>query len=310
MPDVGISACLIGQKVRYDGGHKRSEFCHDELSQHVKLVPFCPEVGIGLGVPRPTIRLQQSGDGVRAVIAKSGEDVTARLAHFADSNAVAFEHLSGYVLCARSPSCGMERVRIYPGEGNAPVQRGTGIFARRLQELYPALPVEEDGRLNDLHLRENFVMRVFVYARWKALPEALSKHELMQFHACHKYLLLAHNQAVYRQLGRRLAQAASIDAAFCQAYITDLMGGLSRPASRQNHTNVLQHIQGYFSSSLSAAEREEMSDLILQYHQGQMPLMAPLTLIQHYLRKHPNEYLAGQVYLTPYPGDLKLRYGL
>lgn len=310
MPNVGISSCLIGQKVRYDGGHKRSQFCQDELAKHVNLVPFCPEVGIGLGVPRPTIRLQQVNNDVRAIVTKTGQDVTDSLQQFADSHSGQFSSFSGYVLCARSPSCGMERVKVYSDKQQMPLSTTAGIFARRLQEMFPALPVEEDGRLNDDHLRENFVMRVFVYARWQELPRPLTKHVITQFHATHKYLLLAHHQQMYRELGRRLAQTETLNDEFQQNYITDLMAALAKPASRENHTNVLQHIQGYFSNSMNAAERAELSSLILEYHDGYVPLMAPLTLLQHYLRQYPNDYLSKQVYLAPYPVDLKLRYGL
>lgn len=306
---VGISSCLMGDEVRFDGGHKKSAFCVDELNRHIELVRFCPEVGIGMPVPRPTIRLEQHDD-VQAVVPKTGENVTSQLAAFADKVQVKVEQLSGYILCAKSPSCGMERVKLYDPETGHAQKAGMGIFAARLKEKNPALPLEEDGRLNDPHLRENFVMRVYVFSQWKEMTQKLSKHQLLQFHQRCKLLLLAHNQQRYRELGKRLGQQKTIDTAFAEQYIIDVMEALAKPASRKNHTNVLQHIQGYFKSDLAHERREELSDIILQYHDGILPLMSPLTLIRHYLREFPKEYLEGQWYLTPYPDDLKLRYGL
>lgn len=307
---VGISSCLLGDEVRFDGGHKRSAFCDDELSRHVEFVRFCPEVGIGLPVPRPTIRLEQHDDVVHAVIPKTGADVTSQLSAFADKIQVKAKHLSGYVLCAKSPSCGMERVKLYDPETGHAKKEAMGIFARRLRELNPALPLEEDGRLNDPHLRENFILRVWVYGHWQALPRPLTKQTLLDFHTRCKLLLLAHDQVAYRELGKRLGEVGVIDETFTEHYIIDLMDALAEPASKRNHTNTLQHIQGYFKGQLTAQQKQELSEMILQYHDGILPIMAPLTLIRHYLREFPNDYLAQQWYIQPYPDDLKLRYGL
>jgi len=315
---VGISACLLGDEVRYDGGHKRSHFCQDELGRHVEFVKLCPEVGIGMPVPRPTIRLESSAEGVQAVVPKTGANVTADLVAFADRAKPKLNTISGYVLCAKSPSCGMERVKLYDPETGHARKEGMGIFAARLRELYPALPLEEDGRLNDPLLRENFVMRVFVYAEWQALTSneapaptpAPTKAQLTQFHARLKYLLLAHSQPVYRELGPWLAQLGTPTTADATHYIESVMTALSAPASKRNHTNVLQHIQGYFKNQLTDQQRQELAELILAYHDDIEPLLAPLTLIRHYLREYPNDYLAQQFYLAPYPRDLKLRYGL
>lgn len=307
---VGISACLLGDEVRYDGGHKRSSFCADELARHVEFVRLCPEVGIGMPVPRPTIRLEQHGDEVRAMIPKTGEDVTAALQGFADRAAAHTDKVSGYVLCAKSPSCGMERVKLYdPATGHAQ-KTGQGLFAARLQQRYPALPLEEDGRLNDPGLRENFIMRVYVYYGWQQLGALASKAALLEFHTSLKLLLLAHSQPVYRELGRQLAQTEAVTDDFCKYYIETLMSALATPASRANHTNVLQHIQGYFKQQLTADQKAELTELVLAYRAGHQPLLAPLTLIKHYLREYPDAYLSGQRYLQPYPMDLKLRYAL
>ncbi len=307
---VGISACLLGDEVRFDGGHKRSAFCTDELGRHVEFVKLCPEVGIGMPVPRPTIRLEQRENGVRAIVPKTGEDVTQRLEDFAARAQGHLTQISGYVLCAKSPSCGMERVKLYNPENGHARKEATGIFAAQLQQRYPALPLEEDGRLNDPMLRENFVMRVFVYAAWQGLPERISKADLLAFHTSLKLLLLAHNQQVYRDLGRQVAQQLEMTDEFLKSYIETVMDALAEPATRANHTNVLQHIQGYFKATLSEDQRAELTEAILSYRQGIEPLLVPLTLLRHYLREFPNDYLAGQRYLNPYPKDLKLRYGL
>jgi uncharacterized protein YbgA (DUF1722 family)/uncharacterized protein YbbK (DUF523 family) len=307
---VGISACLLGDEVRFDGGHKRSAFCADELIRHVEFVKLCPEVGIGMPVPRPTIRLENHAGEVRAVVPKTGADVTEQLSQFADKAQPHLRQLSGYVLCAKSPSCGMERVKLYdPATGYAK-KEAQGIFVRRLRELHPALPLEEDGRLNDAPLRENFVMRVFVYHAWQQLPRPLKKADVLAFHTELKLLLLAHNQQQYRALGRQLADQQQLNDSFAKQYIEGIMAALGQPATRANHTNVLQHIQGYFSDHLNKDQKAELSTLIMDYHDGVQPLLAPLTLLRHYLREFPNDYLQGQRYLNPYPADLKLRYAL
>lgn len=307
---VGVSACLLGQKVRYDGGHKASGFCQHELGRHVEYLPLCPEVGVGLSVPRATIRLIGDVSAPRAVVQKTREDLTEKLEDFASVRAEQLAKLSGYVLCAKSPSCGMERVRVYEENSNANVKQGVGIFAKRLQKMFPAMPMEEDGRLNDPELRENFVLRLYVYAEWKQLAENINKGILYAFHARHKLLLLAHNQAVYRELGRELGELDALSDEFLETYICRLMAALSLPATRKDHTNVLQHVQGYFKQHIDSSSRTELADLILRYHHGIEPLSAPLTLMNHYLKRYPDAYLESQSYFQPYPDDLRLRYGL
>lgn len=311
MIKVGISSCLIGHKVRYDGGHKASNFCQNDLNEFVEYLPLCPEIGIGLPIPRPSIRLEGLENGTtRALITKTGEDITTKLRDFADVRKHQLNELSGYVLCAKSPSCGLERVRLYtPGEKDNR-KAGVGIFAQRLKELEPALPMEEDGRLNDPHLRENFVLRLFVYSEWKALPRPLNKKDVLAFHTRHKLLLLAHNQPAYRALGKRLGELEQLNESFAQDYIVQVMNALAKPASKANHTNVLQHVQGYFKTNLSTVEREALAQLILEYRAGLEPLSAPLALFKHYLNLYPKDYLAGQSYFQPYPQSLRLRYGL
>lgn len=311
MVKVGISSCLVGHKVRFDGGHKASDFCQNNLGKYVEYVPLCPEMGIGLPAPRPSIRLEENEAGeTRAVITSTGDDITHRLSEYANEREALFSQLSGYVLCAKSPSCGLERVRLYtPGE-KANRKAGVGIFAQRLRELEPALPMEEDGRLNDPHLRENFVGRLFVYSEWKSLPQPLTKKDLLAFHTRHKLLLLAHNQPMYRALGKQLGELEVLDDTFAKSYILEVMTALAKPASKSNHTNVLQHVQGYFKQQLSAVEREALAQVILDYRNGVEPLSAPMSLFKHYLKMYPKPYLLGQSYFQPYPQELGLRYAL
>ena len=309
---VGISGCLMGQKVRFDGGHKRSDFCTDQLANHVEFVPFCPEMAIGLGTPRPSIRLISSGeDGNIIAQTAKGVDVTDALRDYGRTMAAQFGGLSGYVLCAKSPSCGMERVRIYHESGRGNVKDGTGIYTSELMKAQPLLPLEEDGRLNDAGLRENFVTRVFALHDWQSLcHEGITAARLIAFHSRYKYLLMAHHRESYQQLGKLLSDLSSNVPAIADTYIAELMQALSLPVTRNNHTNVLQHLQGYFKRLLNSGQRQELADTITQYHQGIVPLFAPLTLFRHYLKEFPNDYLQQQVYLNPHPEALKLRYGI
>ncbi|MGO1247503.1 MAG: YbgA family protein [Oceanisphaera sp.] len=310
---VGISGCLIGQKVRFDGGHKRSDFCTNQLAKHVELVPFCPEMAIGLGTPRPSIRLIGQGENGEQVIAQTakGQDVTEALRDYGKKMSAQFSGLSGYVLCAKSPSCGMERVRVYheSGKGNAKV--GVGIYTAELMKALPLLPLEEDGRLNDDILRENFVTRIFALHDWQCLcHEGLTRAGLIAFHSRYKYLLMAHHRESYQALGKLLADLSSEVEAKADAYIAGLMSALAKPVTRKEHTNVLQHLQGYFKRDLHSRQRQELAHTIDQYRNGMLPLLAPITLLRHYLNEFPNDYLQQQVYLNPHPEALRLRYGI
>lgn len=310
---VGVSACVLGEKVRFDGGHKLSRFVADELGRHFRFFPLCPEMAVGLSSPRPTIRLVGNAERPRLVGTKDGSwDITDDLHAYSDKVLPGLGHLAGYILCGKSPTCGMERVKVYTPEGEGLGKVGVGLFAARLMATYPNLPIEEDGRLHDPLLRENFVMRVMTYHQWLALlAEGLSVSGLMAFHRRHKFLLLAHNQKLYRELGPLIAKAGPAELpALAERYITDFMAALAHPASKKDHSNVLMHLQGFFKKALSREEKGELRGLIDQYRQGLVPLMAPLTLINHHLSRHPVPYLAEQSYLNPYPVDLKLRYGL
>jgi len=306
---LGVSACLLGAKVRFDGGHKRNRFLIEELGSHFEFVPFCPEVAIGMGTPRPSIRLVGDVEAPRALGSRDdGLDVTDALQAYSANRAQRLEGLSGFIFKKDSPSCGMARVKVYSEKG-MPQRDGVGIFARAVQEANPLLPVEEEGRLNDSTLRENFVSRVFVYARWQALrQQGLSKKGLLDFHTRHKLLLMAHSPLAYRELGRLLAQLDNtrLDA-LADHYIEQLMQVLKVPASRKHHVNVLQHVMGYLRKHVPAENRADLVDVINDYRRGMLPLVVPVTLLQHHFRSNPHPWVSQQVYMNPHPRELMLR---
>ena len=306
---IGISACLIGQKVRFDSSNKPSRFCIDELGEHVEYESFCPEVAIGLPIPRPTIRLIKKDDLITVARPDGSGDVTEALHAYGKKVAEMTKHLSGYVFCAKSPSCGMERVKVYSPEGNSLTSEGIGAFAKEIMEGNPLLPCEENGRLNDMHIRENFVARIYAYKHWQNISATgLTKHKLTTFHSHYKYTVMSHNLVAYKKLGQLLADVDLPLAEKASQYISGLMEALKIPATRKNHVNTLTHIQGYFSKHLVAAQRKELCEQIDGYRLGLLPLIAPLTLINHYLMQYPKDYLKGQSYLSPYPDELRLRY--
>lgn len=310
---IGVSACLLGQAVRYDGGHKRDAFLTDTLAQFVDYVPVCPEAAIGLGVPRPPIRLCGDPRRPRALgVRDASMDVTERLEGFARSTVATLDAISGYVLKKDSPSCGMQRVRVYPTADGPAERKGTGVFARILRETRPLLPVEEEGRLNDPVLRENFINRVYVYHRWQQLEgDGLSAAGLIAFHSAHKYLVMAHSQAAYRRLGRLLSDlSAEPIERIGGRYIHELMTALTRRAGRKRHANVLQHIMGYLKHAIDTGDKAELTSSIDAYRRGEIPLIVPVTLLRHYLRRHPDPYMQDQHYLHPHPEALGLRNAL
>lgn len=308
---IGISSCVLGEQVRYDGGHKRLQFVTEELSRHFRFEPVCPEVAIGLGIPRPTIRLTGDPDAPRVRGSDDADlDVTIPLKELGEQKAKELDFISGYIFCAKSPSCGMERVPVYSEDGRALGKIGVGAYAKALMEARPLLPVEENGRLNDALLRENFVLRVMAMHRWQSMMrDGLSVSALQSFHRNHKFLLLAHHQQIYRDLGPMLANIDDLEKT-AEQYIERFMAALKKPASRRNHVNTLMHMQGFFKEQLSQTERDELNDAIHKYREGVLPLLYPLALLRLYLKKHPNPYLEDQTYLEPYPEDLQLRYGL
>ncbi|MAD76847.1 MAG: hypothetical protein CML20_19030 [Rheinheimera sp.] len=308
---IGISACVLGEPVRFDGGHKASTFCLQQLKPLVKFVAICPEQAIGLGVPRPAIRLQRDEhQQIRLVQSRDNRiDHTEQMQQYTEKLLPTLTTLSGYVVCAKSPSCGMERVRVYDAAGQQLGKVGTGIFTHQLMQRYPWLPVEEDGRLLDPALRENFITRIFACHDYQQqMQDGFSVAKLVQFHSRYKFLVMAHSPLAYRELGRLVAGAKLFNPVqLAERYLCDLMQALKNIASRKQHANVLQHLQGFLKKSLSSTEKSELTDLIHRYRQGFLPLMAPLTLLGHYLRQYPNQYIAAQRYLNPYPEQLGLR---
>lgn len=309
---LGISACLLGAEVRFNGGHKRSRLCSDSLSEHFDFVAVCPEVGIGMPVPREPIRLVGDPAAPRAVATRDRQrDVTDELAAYARRMAGELQGISGFIFMQQSPSCGLERVKVYQ-DGGRPSEPGRGIFAAEFCARHPDLPVEEDGRLNDAVLRENFITRVFAYAEWqRLLQQGLTRRALIAFHSRYKYLLLATDAQQYRALGRLLGDLARHDlASLAPRYFSQLMAALKQCATRGSHSNVLQHLAGYLKRALSAQEKQEMQQLIGQYREGVVPLVVPLTLLKHHFRRHPDRYIAEQAYLQPHPERLSLRNAL
>lgn len=306
---IGISTCLLGENVRFDGGHKKDPFLTQTLSPFVEWVPVCPEVEMGMSIPREAIRLVGQPDNPRLVTTRTGIDHSEGMRRFTEKRLRELEamNLSGYVLKKDSPSCGMERVRVY-NEGGA-VRTGVGVFARGLMNHFPLLPVEEEGRLYDPALRDNFIERAFCYWRWQNLERGrVSRGALVAFHAAHKYLLMAHSPKHYTELGRWVAAAKDRSSALLRSrYGELLMEALKVKATRRKHVNVLQHMLGFFKEHLSAVEKQEMLGLLEDYRREWTPLIVPITMIRHYVAKYNVQYLADQVYLNPHPRELMLR---
>ena len=306
---LGISRCLLGDEVRFDGGHKRDGFLVDTLARYVEWVPVCPEVEVGMGIPREPIRLTGSADSPHLIAVTSGLDHTTSMERFSQRRVRELEDmdLSGYVFKKDSPSCGMERVRIY-NPHDMPSRNGMGVFARAFMERFPLIPVEEEGRLNDPILRDNFIERVFSYRRWRDLMRSRITHgAVINFHTAHKYLLLAHSPAHYQTLGRLVSDAKQrTPKGLAQRYGMRFMETLKVRATVRKHANVLHHIIGHFSKKLEPNQREELREAIDDYHKGSTPLIVPLTLIKHYARLFNATYILNQVYLNPHPKELML----
>jgi uncharacterized protein YbgA (DUF1722 family)/uncharacterized protein YbbK (DUF523 family) len=306
---LGVSSCLLGERVRYDGGHKRDAFLTDALGPFVDWVPVCPEMELGLGIPRPPIRLVGEAKAPRLVVERTGEDLTAAMRRLARERTGELSGLDidGYVLKRASPSCGLFRVPVYDEQG-ARRGEGRGIFAAVLTERLPLLPVEEEGRLTDPAIRENFIERVFASARWRRFVAAGPRvRDLVAFHAAQKFAVLAHSPAHYGRLGRLVAGAGPRLAPALDAYGALLMEALAVRATRGRHANVLQHLAGFFKRDLSGDDRVELLETIEEHRRGLVPLIVPITLLKHHVRRLGLAYLADQVYLSPHPRELMLR---
>ena len=307
---VGISSCLIGNPVRYNGGHKHDRRITDMLGQLFDFTPVCPEVSAGLGIPRPTIRLVDTGEGIAIRGAKKPElDVTRELTDASAKIVSRLPQLAGFILKKDSPSCGVFRVKIYREDGHLSRAETRGEFTHQLLAARPWLPVEEEGRLNDPVLRENFINRVIVYRRLQKLETAdAGIADLIDFHSCHKLLVQSHSPEAARQLGRLLANP--IDRSFgelVEAYRRQIMIAMRKPVPRRRHAMVMERIMGFLRSHLDAGDRQEFRDLLGSYRRGEMPLVVPVTMLRHHLRRLPENHAARQVYLSPHPDALALR---
>jgi uncharacterized protein YbgA (DUF1722 family)/uncharacterized protein YbbK (DUF523 family) len=307
---IGVSRCLLGDEVRYDSGHKRDSFLVDVLGRFVEWVPVCPEVEAGMGTPRDAIHLVGDPRKPRLETVRSGNDVTTTMARFSERRVQELEclDLAGYVFKKGSPSCGMERVRVFNQHG-MPSRDGTGVFARAFMAKFPLIPVEEEGRLCDPVLRENFIERIFSYQRWRwLLVTGESRQALIEFHTIHKYTLLAHSRVHYQTLGRLVAQVHRFRPQHViQQYGELFMSALKIKATVRKHVNVLNHLVGHFKTKLQPAERTELNGVIEDYRKGFVPLVVPLTLVKHYVTMFDIAYITNQVYLNPHPKELMLR---
>ena len=307
---LGISTCLLGENVRYDGGHRRDRFIIETLGQFVEFVPVCPEVECGLPIPRESMHLAGDPESPRLVTTRTRIDHTERMVNWARKRVreLEKENLCGFIFKSNSPSSGMERVKIYDEHGR--VQKiGVGMFARAFMDHFPLLPVEEDGRLHDIRLRENFIERIFALKRWRELLDSNQRRgKLVAFHTQHKLLIMSHSQKHSRILGKLVAEAKKIPAEqLYSQYQMLFMEALRLKTTIKKNINVLQHMMGYFKKQLSADEKRELLETIDQYRNEYIPLIVPVTLIMHYVRKYDQTYLKEQLYLSPHPIELKLR---
>jgi uncharacterized protein YbgA (DUF1722 family)/uncharacterized protein YbbK (DUF523 family) len=307
---LGISTCLLGENVRYDGGHKLDRFLTDTLGQYVEYVPVCPEVECGLPIPREAMHLEGNPDSPRLVTTHTKQDMTDRVVQWARKRVIELEkdNLCGFIFKSDSPSSGMERVKVYNEKG-MPVKRGVGMFARIFMEHFLLLPVEDEGRLHDPELRENFVQRIFTLKQWReVLAKKKSRGNLVDFHTQNKLLILSHSPKHYQVMGKLVAQAKEvpIKELYTQYQIL-LTEALKLKTTPKKNANVLQHMMGYFREQLSSDEKQELLEVIENYRKGYIPLTVPITLINHYVRKYDQPYLKEQIYLNPHPLELQLR---
>jgi uncharacterized protein YbgA (DUF1722 family)/uncharacterized protein YbbK (DUF523 family) len=307
---LGVSACLLGNKVRYNGGHSRDSFVADTLSQYVAFFPVCPEVESGFPVPRETMRLEGDPESPRLVTTRTRQDHTDRMKTWCEGKVKELEELDlyGFIFRKGSPSSGMERVKVYSDKG-VPSPRGIGMFARAFMERFPLLPVEEDGRLHDPGLRENFIEAIFVLKRWRqTLAPRPTRRGFVEFHTQHKLLVMAHSPSHMRQLGKMVAEIKNYPLEeFREQYQRLLVEALRFKATRRKQTDVLMHAMGFLKKLLSGDEKKELLEIIEQYRQGYLPLIVPVTLLNHYVRKYEPSYLKDQYYLKPHPIELQLR---
>lgn len=308
---LGVSACLLGAEVRFDGGHKRDRYLTDVLDENVEWLPVCPELESGMGIPRPVIQLRGGERGDRLVTREDGTDLTETMRRYADGRISELEGigLDGFILKKDSPSCGMARVRVYGAEGGMPVRTGVGHFVQALERSMPELPLEEEGRLNDPVLRERFIEAIFARNRWRVLVHrGLDRRSLVAFHEAHKMLLLAHDEPLARGLGRLVASfGQQEDVEIFRRYARDFFATFRQTATRARHVNVLEHCFGHLKRMLSAREKREIQTSIEDYRSGRVPLVVPISLLRFLVAAHEVAYVQGQLYLEPHPRELMLR---
>jgi uncharacterized protein YbgA (DUF1722 family)/uncharacterized protein YbbK (DUF523 family) len=307
---IGISTCLLGENVRYDGGHKLDRFLKDTLGRYVEYVPICPEVECGLGIPREAMHLEGKPESPLLITTRTRQDMTSRMVEWAQKRVAKLEkeYLCGFIFKSDSPSSGMERVKIY-NENKMPFKNGVGIFAGIFMKHFPLLPVEDEGRLHDPGLRENFIERIFTLKRWReALNKERNRRQLVDFYTRHKLLILAHSPKHYQAMGKLVADQKNMSLqGLNNQYQEFLLESLSMKTTPKKNVNVLQHMMGYFKQQLSAGEKKELLETIIRYQKGYIPLIVPVTLISHYVHKYDQPYLREQVYLDPHPLELQLR---
>lgn len=307
---VGISACLLGHEVRWNGGHSRDSYITDTLGKYLEFVPVCPEVEAGFPIPRETLRLVGDPKAPRLVTTRTNVDHTERMLTYAARRVqeLETEDLCGFIFKSGSPSSGMERVKVFI-TSERPVKQGVGLFARAFMERFPLLPVEEEGRLHDPKLRENFIEAIFALKRWRDLKaQASDRGAYVAFHTHHKLLLLSHNPQLYREMGQLVAAIKEISLGdFCHQYETLFLKALRTRTTIKKHVNVLHHVMGYFKKHLTPDEKQELLEVIEAFRAENVPLIVPITLLNHYVRKYQEPYLKTQWYLNPHPLELRLR---
>jgi len=307
---IGISSCLLGNEVRWNSGHKHDKYLTGTLGKFVEYVPVCPEVEAGFGVPRESFRLVGDPNSPRLITFKSKTDHTDRMLTWAQKRVreLEKENLCGFIFKSDSPSSGMIRVKVYNDKG-MPHKVGIGIFARAFMEHFPLIPVEDDGRLNDPLIRENFVLQIFTMKRWREnLAVRRSMGSLVDFHTRNKLLILSHSQKHYRLMGKLVADGKKMPIkALYDQYQQILMEALKLKTTIKKHANVMQHLMGYFKKQLTPDEKQELLEVFEHYRKELVPLLVPITLINHYVRKYDQPYLKQQTYLNPHPLELKLR---
>jgi uncharacterized protein YbgA (DUF1722 family)/uncharacterized protein YbbK (DUF523 family) len=308
---IGVSSCLLGKEVRYNGGHSHDRYITGTLGQYFTFVDVCPEVEAGFGVPRETLRLVGDPQSPRLLTSKTRRDCTETMLNWAQKRVKELEreNLCGFIFKSKSPSSGMERVKVYTEKGFPGSNKGVGLFARAFMAHFPLVPVEEEGRLHDGVLRENFIERIFALKRWRQLAEEKeSRGGIVAFHTAHKLQIMSHSQQHYREMGRLVARLKEMELeSLYEKYEAMFMEALALKATVKKNVNVLEHMAGYFKKKLTKDEKQELQEVIAQYHLNYTPLIVPITLVNHYVRKYDQEYLKNQYYLNPHPIELKLR---